>query len=71
MNTDGTRQRRLTHDTAIYGRPIFSPDGRQIVYSSSDRSGQFEIGVMNADGSQQRQLTTGGGSYSEAQWGSS
>jgi TolB protein len=40
--------------------PAYSPDGRQIVFASN-RYGDNEIFVMNADGSQQRRLTASPG----------
>jgi YVTN family beta-propeller protein len=40
--------------------PAYSPDGRQIVFASN-RHGDNEIFVMNADGSNQRRLTTSPG----------
>ena len=36
--------------------PSFSPDGSKIAFSS-DRDGNYEIYVMNADGSNQTRLT--------------
>ena len=38
-------------------RPRFSPDGRKIVYVSSDADGKGDIWVMNADGSAQERIT--------------
>ena len=38
------------------GQPNFSPDGRRIVFTSR-RDRDYEIYVMNADGSEQRRLT--------------
>ncbi len=67
MNVDGTGKRRLT-TTTVNGttntgtvirwsnRPAYSPDGKKIVYSST-QSGNSEIWVMNAGGTDQKQLT--------------
>lgn len=59
-------------NTAIQPRPLirsaradlseqFSPDGGQIVFAS-DRTGNFEIWISDADGKNQRQLTDNNGS---------
>jgi TolB protein len=61
-NTDGTDAHPLTTDSARNIRPDFSPDGQQIAYSSQRDNGHGdkghdEIWVMNADGSNQTQLT--------------
>ena len=39
-----------------YAYPFWSPDGSQIVFASS-RDGDFEIFIMDADGSNQQKLT--------------
>ena len=51
---DGSNARQLTasHDRS----PSWSPDGTRIAFAS-DRDGDYEIFVMNADGSDQRQVT--------------
>jgi Tol biopolymer transport system component len=53
---------RLTDADASYGDlwPKYSPDGKQIVFSSR-RDDDFEIYLMNADGSSQQRLTTSPG----------
>ena len=53
--------RRLTDHSAWDGDPSWSPDGRHIAFAS-DRDGREEIYVMGSDGSNQRNLTTDGGS---------
>jgi Tol biopolymer transport system component len=60
MNADGSGQRNLTrsqaHPFATDRSPVWSPDGRKIVFvSNRDRNG--EIYVMNADGTGKRNLT--------------
>lgn len=56
MDSDGSNLKRLTNNTANDSFPVFSPDGRKIVFES-DRDGNEEIYVMNADGSNQTRLT--------------
>jgi Tol biopolymer transport system component len=49
-------QRRLTTNWAEDVDPAWSPDGSEIAFAS-DRSGNFEIYTMRADGSRVRRLT--------------
>lgn len=58
---------RLTDTNAIDTSPSYSPDGRQIVFTS-DRGGRAQIYVMNADGSNQRRISFGDGIYSTPVW---
>jgi Tol biopolymer transport system component len=60
MNSDGSRQRRLTHIRA--DAPAWSPDGKRIVLAS-ERSGNWQLWLINADGTGQRQLTRGRGVF--------
>ena len=46
----------VSNDSAVEERATWSPDGKQVAFSSN-RDGDFEIYVMNADGGPQRQLT--------------
>lgn len=48
--------RQLTREGSSNGRPKWSPDSKQI-YFSSNRSGSSQVWVMNADGSGTRQVT--------------
>ena len=50
MNADGNGQRRLTRNTVGDRNPVWSPDGRRIAFESN-----WQVNVMNADGSGQRQ----------------
>jgi Tol biopolymer transport system component len=64
MRTDGTEQRDLTPDNFRHYWPRWSPDGRRIAFSSR-RTGDYELFIMNRDGSGVRQLTqSAGGHYS-------
>jgi eukaryotic-like serine/threonine-protein kinase len=64
MRTDGTDQRDLTPDDYRYAWPRWSPDGQRIAFSSR-RTGDYELWIVNRDGSGLRQLTqSAGGHYS-------
>jgi Tol biopolymer transport system component len=56
VNADGSGVRALTQtrDAAFEGSPAYSPDGRRIVYTC----GNFELCIMNADGTAPARLTT-------------
>ena len=61
---------RLTSDDSIDTSPSYSPDGKQITFTS-DRgggSGRSQIYVMNADGSNQHRISFGNGVYSTPVW---
>ncbi|WP_445270219.1 amidohydrolase family protein [Streptomyces sp. DSM 41634] len=55
---DGGPATQLTPPDLEPGRPVFSPDGRQVAMSAY-RGGAFHLWVMNADGSGLRRLTDG------------
>jgi TolB protein len=57
VNADGTGLHRLTTNPAADRYPVWSPDGSSIAFVSN-RSGQFQVWVMDADGSNPHQLTT-------------
>lgn len=63
IRTDGSGFRNLTRspDANEWG-PVWSPDGRQIVYSS-DENGVPQLFVMDADGSNVRHLSDTWGEY--------
>jgi Tol biopolymer transport system component len=58
IDADGTDLTRLTHSPGPDFDPSWSPDGTQIAFRS-ERSGEPEIWVMNADGTSQRRLAAG------------
>ena len=53
---DGSDVRRLTDHTARDAYPRFSPDGKQIAFSSN-RDGNYDVFVVAASGGKPRQLT--------------
>ena len=59
MNPDGSAQTRLTNNTDDDTRPIWSPDGKNILFISDRDSNTNALYAMNADGSEQVRLSTG------------
>ena len=58
MNADGNgKLKRLTSNSEEERAPVWSPDGKRIAYIGRKGGADFEICVMNADGSNQVQLT--------------
>ncbi|MFN8372770.1 MAG: hypothetical protein U0694_07820 [Anaerolineae bacterium] len=46
----------MTSGSSFDSQPAWSPDGTQIAFAS-DRDGDYDIYIMNADGSDVRQVT--------------
>jgi tol-pal system beta propeller repeat protein TolB len=63
VNADGSGQRRLTRSTARESHPVWSPDGRRIVFERN-----WQLWVMNADGSGERRLTRMGAHNFNPEW---
>jgi TolB protein len=62
MNAGGTGLMQLTDNSTFDGTPTFSPDGQQILFHRTvgvPGGGNQQLFIMNADGTQQTQLTFG------------
>jgi TolB protein len=53
----GSHPKRLTDGSSVVWSPKWSPDGKVIAFTGRDASGVLHIYVMDADGSNRRQLT--------------
>jgi dipeptidyl aminopeptidase/acylaminoacyl peptidase len=62
VRADGTRLGQLTRNRVSDTAPVFSPDGRRIVFTRSYNNNCcfHSLWLMNADGSRQRQLVSYG-----------
>ena len=73
VNADGSNVRRLAHYEYVYvNRPVWSPDGGKIAFSSGvqfpDGEWESNIYVIDADGSNVQRLTQHAGSNIQADW---
>lgn len=70
MNADGSGQVRLTDNAIGDLTPSWSPDGRRIVFHRRvGGQGQFQLISINADGSDEKQLTFPPGFNAFPHWG--
>lgn len=61
MNADGSNQRQITRLGGANFGPSWTPDGKQIIFSSNHenpRSGNFDLFVVGLDGTGLRKITT-------------
>jgi serine/threonine protein kinase len=56
FNRDGSNARNLTNDKFRDRTPRWSPDGKKIAFAS-DKSGKYQVWMINADGTDLRQIT--------------
>jgi Tol biopolymer transport system component len=70
MRIDGTGFRILTNDPIAANAPRWSPDGTQLAYFRVDRDANLRLMVMNADGTNVREIpgTHQTGSFNPPDW---
>jgi len=56
MNADGVKQ-NITNNPKGYGFPRWSPDGKRILFSIKKESTNFDVGIVDVDGKNFRQIT--------------
>ncbi len=56
MDPDGGNKKRLTEDRAHDYDPAYAPDGKKIIFASN-RTGRYELYVMDRDGANETRLT--------------
>jgi len=56
MDADGGHLTRLTDSRGLDDYPVYSPDGNRLAFMSN-RDGNFEIYLMNADGTDPVNIT--------------
>ena len=68
IDADGKNRRKLTKNRSRNTDPSWAPDGKRIAFVSN-RDGNYEIYVMNADGARQvRRRTKDGGEDTDPTW---
>ena len=71
MNADGTERRPVTPTREYAGGPVWSPDGRSILYERNDGLGGSQLWLVRPDGSGRQALTLAyphGGNAFGAAW---
>ncbi len=68
MSPDGSNQVQLTFTPGNHLYPAWSPDGRQLAYSSDEQGMYYDIYVMQADGSDAVNVTQSPGTDHAPSW---
>jgi Tol biopolymer transport system component len=68
MSADGTDVRALTSESGFDVAGVWSPDGRTILFTSGRAAGASQLFLMDADGSNVRDITRGRFSGSDPSW---
>ncbi|MDX1916646.1 MAG: Tol-Pal system beta propeller repeat protein TolB [Rickettsiaceae bacterium] len=57
MNSDGSNVRKISEGQGVYATPVWSPAGDFIAFTKISQG--FTIGIMRADGSEERAISSG------------
>lgn len=67
ITPDGQKRVQITSGTGVDDSPSWSPDGRHLVFSSTDEE-KSHIYMVNSDGTELERLTAGGTHHSSPAW---
>ena len=69
-NKDGSNITKITNlsNSTYVSSPVFSPDGSQIAFTHTGENGRDEIFLMNVDGTEIKQMTSGQGLARRPEW---
>jgi TolB protein len=67
ITPDGQKRVQITSGTGVDDSPSWSPDGRHLVFSSTDEE-KSHIYMVNSDGTELERLTAGGVHHSSPAW---
>jgi TolB protein len=67
ITPDGQKRLQITTGTGVDDSPSWSPDGRHLVFSSTEE-GKSHIYMINADGTEKERLTSGGAHHTSPTW---
>jgi uncharacterized protein YjdB len=65
MDADGGNVRQLTHNPGSETEPVWTPDGKRIIYTGTS-NGTTQLFIMSADGGESRPLTVSPGGNGSA-----
>ena len=68
VRSDGSELQNLTNNAAVDAGPVWSPDGKRLLFVRGELSGASQLHIMNADGSGAHPVTPRLGWEFDASW---
>ena len=69
IDAEGGSPRKLTDGMEKNEEPCWSPNGRYLVFSSSQAEGRYQLYMMDANGQNKRRITTLKADHTSPEWG--